>query len=192
MANLVLFSSDYHPDIHTTFSKAKVRHYPPGYFELGQDHDFDFTYDGERKLIDNLNMLVQFAEDGQYQHIYIVDGWDSNKILMAQMTGYYPVMIELSDTNFSTINELAMQHMFFDGVSAALQSATFPDKVLAESTSFTAIAADVNDSVGQIVNGSIQMMKNMLVNEVRNLYIWHQVTTEELFSQQYANNNSVT
>jgi hypothetical protein len=192
MTNLVLFSSDYHPDIHTTFSKAKVRHYPPGYFELGQDHDFDFTYDGERILIGNLNMLVQFAEDGQYQHIYIVDDWDSNKILMAQMTGYYPVMIELSDTNFSTINELAMQHMFYDGVNASLQSATFPDQVMGGSNAFSSIAADVHDAVGQIVNGSIQTMKNMLVNEVRNLYIWHQVTTEELFSQQYANNNSVT
>ena len=174
MSNLVLFSSDYYQDAYTTFSKANVRHYPPGYFELGQDHDFDFAFDGERKLIDNLNMLVQFAEDGQYQHIYIIDKWDSNKLLVAQITGYYSVMIELSDTNVAIINELAMQHMFYDGVNASLQSAKFPDMVVAGSNAFSSIAADVNDAVGQIVNGSIQTMKGMLVDEIRGIYTWYQ------------------
>lgn len=116
-------------------------------------------------------MLIQFAEDDQYQHIYIIDKWDSNKLLVAQITGYYSVMIELSDANVPKINELAMQHMFYDGVNASLQSATFPDQVMAGSDAFSSIAADVNDAVGQIVNGSIQTMKRMLTDEIRDIYI---------------------
>lgn len=65
-----------------------------------------------------------------------------------------------------------MQHMFYNGVNASLQSATFPDQVVAGGSSFSTVAADVNDAVGKIVNVSIQTMKSMLVDEIRGIYTW--------------------
>jgi len=171
VTNLILFSHNHQEIIHTTFSNATVRHYPPGYFQLGQDHDFDFTYDGERSFIGGLNILVQFAEDNRCQHIYIIDQWNDKNITMARLSGYYPVMIELSEDNIDKINQLAIQHMFYDGVKSSLASAIFPDKLLGSNDAFSAIAIDINNQMKIVRNSHLGTMNDMVIDSIRRLYL---------------------
>lgn len=171
MANLILFSENHHHTIDATFAKASVRHYQPGYFELGQDHDFDFTYDGERKLINELNILIQFAENRQCQHIYIINTWNVNNTLLIRMHEPNSVMIELSDGNIKKINEVAVQNMFYEDINASLHTSKFPDKLINANNKFSAMAADVNGVVDQLLIINMEIMKEMLIQDIRNLYI---------------------
>lgn len=118
MASFVLFSHHYQSTIHTTFISATVRHYHSNDFYFKHVHhnvDDDFAFFG------GLDMLLNSIKDGLYQHMYVVNNWKKSGYAAAKLSGLFPIMMELTKCNVDKINQLAIQHMFYDGVKTALQ-----------------------------------------------------------------------
>ena len=109
MTNLVLFSHHYQPTIHKTFSSTSVIHYHSDDFYSNVAHanvaDDEFTFLG------GLHMLIQSMEDIKYQHMYVVDHWKKSEFAVAKLSGMFPVMIELTDSNVAKVDELAVHYM---------------------------------------------------------------------------------
>lgn len=112
MSNLVLFSKDYQPTIHTTFSSATVIHYITNDFYSDAAHanvgDDEFTFLG------GLNMLIQSGDGNKYRHMYVVNNWRKSEFAIAKLSGMFPVMIELTEYNIAKVNELAINNMLFE------------------------------------------------------------------------------
>lgn len=146
MDKLVLFSKYHQETIGTTFSNATVRHYSSDDFYSNTAHknigDDDFTFIG------GLNMLMQYAEGNVYQHIYTVQNYSKASLATAKWSRCYLVMIELTDENVDKINQLAIQHMFYDDVNSQLEQVR----------------------IGQLANIQLANIKEALTESIQGLY----------------------
>jgi hypothetical protein len=169
MINLVLFSTDYQSTIHTTFSSATVRHYKSDdfYSEYAHYHisDDEFAFYG------GLNMLIQSIEDGNYQHIYVVNEWKKSELAIAKLSGLFPVIMGLTKGNVDKINQLAIQHMFYDGINTALQPTIFPKQLMKDSSEFSAIASNISNPAKQIQSSHLKRMPELLIRNTKGLYL---------------------
>jgi hypothetical protein len=113
MINLVLFSTDYQPTIHTTFSSATILHYHSDDFYTDAAHanvgNDEFTFLG------GLNMLIQSGNGNKYRHMYVVNNWKKSEYAVAKLSGLFPVMIELTEDNIAEIHESCLQYLRSSG-----------------------------------------------------------------------------
>jgi hypothetical protein len=113
MSTLVLFSTQYQPTIHKTFSSATVIHFIINDFYSDAAHanvgNYEFTFLG------GLNMLIQSTEDSLYPYMYVVNNWKKSEYAVAKLSGMYPVMIELTEDNIAEIHESCLQYLRSSG-----------------------------------------------------------------------------
>ena len=110
MSTIILFSTQYQPTIHTTFSSTSVIHYHSDNFYSDGAHrnvaDDEFTFLG------GLHMFIQSMGDGnKYSHMYVVDHWKKSEIATAKLSGMFPVMIELTQDAIQMIDSLSNQNL---------------------------------------------------------------------------------
>ncbi len=61
-------------------------------------------------------MLIQSADGNKYNHMYVVNNWDKSEYAKAELSGLFPVIIELTDSNVAKVDALAVHYMLSDSI----------------------------------------------------------------------------